>query len=487
MKCDEGRPACARCRNSGRACGGYRSAQPGSYSWTELLQIRPSTIPTLASACSGAESRSLDFFRCIIAPALTNPLGNAFWTRPVLQLAVQEPAALHAVLAISLLYEQFDPFAYAPLANDYGPALRHYIKALREVSTSTRLDADTVLLISILFTCIEFLRGNAVGAIEHCRHGIYILGPAARAFPEAYPIFRHLSIFPFFFGATLSDFPFLQNLQYSGHHIQDIPQAVESLDCLMSSSVRVIRGFDPFRLGLVASSEMSDLLSTQHDLCRDLDVWYAEFCILRDKPSSSDETRSVLRTLEIRWLVCKIWVSAASHRYETSFDAYNFQFRRMIELARKDAAFIKLSGAKKPGMFKFEMGLSPLLHFVLLKCRVLRLRLEAMALLQTVASARESLWDAPIMYAIGKLIIEREHGIKVSSQLLKGRECISPDDPLPSNDRRIKDLLLGDETQLHVDCGGLRMTRRRITLFVRHDFRDEIVPVRDWIYLPEKS
>lgn len=487
MKCDEDRPACARCRISGRACGGYRSAQPGSYSWTELLRIRPSTIPASATTCSGAESRSLDFFRCIIAPALTNPLGNAFWTRPVLQLAVQEPAARHAVLAISLLYEQFDPFAYAPLSNDYGPALRHYIKALREVSTSTRLNADTVLLISILFTCVEFLRGNAVGAIEHCRHGIHILGPAARAFPEAYPIFRHLSIFPFFFGATLSDFPFLQNLQYAGHHIADVPQALEALDCLMSSSVRLIRGFGPFRMRLVDSSEISGLLLTQDELCRDLDAWYMEFCILRENAGADEETRSVLRTLEIRWHVCKIWVSAASHRNETSFDAHNSQFRRMIELGRDDAAFRSLSGAGKPSVFKFEMGLSPLIHFVLLKCRVLRLRLEAMALLKTVACARESLWDAAFMYATGRRIIEREHGIEFSPELIERRECISPDDPLPSESQRIKDLLLEDETQLHVDCGGLRMTRRRIIFFVGHDTRDEIVTVRDWIYLPEKS
>lgn len=167
MKCDEGRPECLRCQTSGRVCEGYRAPPLGSFSWSSLLEVRPSTIPS--SESSIAELRSLDFFRCIVAPALTSPLGKSFWTHPVCQLAIQEPATRHAVLSISLLYERFAHSTISTSSNRQDLAVRYYNKAMRQIATSKYLDADTTLLISILFICIEFLRGNHFSAIEHCR------------------------------------------------------------------------------------------------------------------------------------------------------------------------------------------------------------------------------------------------------------------------------------------------------------------------------
>jgi hypothetical protein len=169
-------------------------------------------------------------------------------------------------------------------------------------------------------------------------------------------------------------------------------------------------------------------------------------------------------------------------------DAYRDQFERIVELAREDAASRRLSGTGKPPIFKFEMGLSPLLHFVVIKCRFLRLRLEALALLSALACARESLWDAALMHGIGTCIIEREHGIKIPARLVEdGFEHVSLDGPPPCDSRRIRDSYLEDEMQLHVDCNGSRMTRRRIVLFVHSDVQGDITTVRDWIYLPEKG
>lgn len=488
VKCDEARPNCLRCQTSNRICAGYRTVPRGSISWNQLLRVQPSTIPS-STSCS-AELRGLDFFRRIVAPALASPLANAFWARPVFQLAIQDPATRHAVLAISSFYERFDPFAYSPTANEDGSALRHYNKALGHVAVSRHLDADTVLLISILFTCIEFLRGDATAAIQHCRHGTHILRSIENASPEMLAIFRHLSIFPFFFGATLSDFPLLRNLKYPGRRIDNVAQAAETLDCLMSSSVRLVRAFDPFRLGTVDLVEIPpSLLLTQYELCQDLDTWQAEVSILRGKVELNDENQTLLRSLEMRWLVCKIWVRIASCSDEMTCDTYQDQFERIVELAREDAASKRLSRPEEPSIFKFEMGLSPLLHFVVLKCRFLRLRLEALALLKTLSCARESLWDTALMYGISSCIIAREHGIELSSLLVEGGlERIRLDDPPPPSDsQRIRDSYLEDEMQLHVDCGGSRMTRRRIVLFVRNDTRREVVVDRDWIYLPERS
>lgn len=488
MKCDEAQPTCLRCEGSKRVCGGYRTAPCGSFSWNHLLRVRPSIIPSSTSG-SSTELRGLDYFRGVVAPALASPLGTAFWTRLVLQLAIQEPATRHAVLAISSFYERFDPFAYSPRPSEDDVGLRHYNQALGQVAMSKHLGADTVVFISVLFTCIEFLRGDVIAAIQHCRHGIHILKSMDHDSPDVSAIFHHLSIFPYFFGATLSDFPIPQTRKHVTSNIDNIAQAAEILDCLMSSSVRLVRAFDPFRLSAVDVTEMPpSLISTQEELCQDLDSWRTGFSILKDQVESSAESRILLRNLEMRWLVCNIWVHIASCPDEMGCDAYRDQFERIVELAREDAASRKLCKTGKPTVFKFEMGLSPLLHFVVIKCRFLRLRLEALALLSTLACARESLWDASLMYGIGHCIIEREHGIKLPARLVEhGFEHVRLDDPPPCDRRRIRDSYLEDEMQLHVDYDGSSMTRRRIVLFVHSDARRGIVTVRDWIYLPEKG
>jgi hypothetical protein len=190
----------------------------------------------------------------------------------------------------------------------------------------------------------------------------------------------------------------------------------------------------------------------------------------------------------MRWLVCKIWVDIASYQDETLCDAHRDRFERIVALAREDAASRELSKTAKPRVFQFEMGVSPLLHFVTIKCRFLRLRLEAWALLKTLACARESLWDAALMDATTRRIIEREHGMELDPQLMEGRlEGTHLDCTLPSDVQRVRDSYLGDEVQLHVEYDGSRMTRRRICLFVRRAVGGGIGIVQDWIYLPEKA
>ncbi|KAI0111237.1 hypothetical protein GGR51DRAFT_569259 [Nemania sp. FL0031] len=486
VKCDEARPNCWRCRTSSRSCGGYRTLPPGSFSWKDLLKV-PSTSPLTSNSI---ESRSLDFFRCVVAPALATPLGNSFWTRPVLQLAIQEPSTRHAVVAISSLYEHFDPFSYSStLSDQHGASIYYYNMALRLVATSTTLSPEAVLLMSILFTCIEFLRGNVIAAIGHCRHGTHILKSTRQATPEISAIFRHLSIFPFFFGATLSDFPLLPDLDYPSHHIYDLRRATETLDCLMSKSVRLVRAFDPYRLGTVDLAQLPcSLALTQNQLCQDLDTWYTTFTSFIRGVGPNNEDRSTLRILEMRWHVCRVWVDIASYQDETLCDAYQDQFERIVTLAREDAIYRRRSAPGNPSLFKFEMALLPLLHFVVLKCRFLKVRLEALALVGAHGYARESLWDASLMYAIGRRMIEREHAIELPPQPTeRGLERTYFDCALPRDDQRIRDSLLEDEMQFHVECGSAKMTRRRIAFFVPHHVQGKVRIARDWIYLPEKA
>ncbi|KAK8018513.1 hypothetical protein PG991_007703 [Apiospora marii] len=415
VKCDEAKPHCLRCQKSRRACAGYEVPPPGSYSWMQLLRVRPSIVPS-DGRHNSMEMRGLDYFRCVVAPALSGPMYTYFWTHPVLQLSVQDVPARQAVLAISLLYEKLDQAHNPSLDAERQElaALSCYNRALRQTATSLDLDVGLALFLSILFACIEFLRSNHVGAIEHCRHGIP-------------PIIRHLSIFPFCFGATLLDFPILPwRPGLPDEPFQDVSEVGESMDSLLARTVCLVRVSDPYSLGLPGeSSTPANFASSLRELRHDLDSWLYRLQELRGRKGSGGSSQhphsAIYRSVEMRWLCCMIWVKTALRRDGDPmrpFEAQLAHFERIVQLGREELAYRESTGdTTRRRVFSFDFGLSPVLHFAALKCRVLPLRLEAMALMEKLACPRETLWDLDVMHDINRRAIERDHDIQLPLEL----------------------------------------------------------------------
>jgi hypothetical protein len=70
------------------------------------------------------------------------------------------------------------------------------------------------------------------------------------------------------------------------------------------------------------------------------------------------------------------------------FDQYTSEFEQMITLTE---SLINKPRADSTSVLSFDMNIVPPLFFVALKCRVLRLRQQAVALLKT-APEREGIW-----------------------------------------------------------------------------------------------
>ncbi|KAK7943809.1 C6 zinc finger domain-containing protein [Apiospora aurea] len=428
VKCDEAKPHCLRCVKRGRACAGYEEPPPGSISWMRLLRVRPSTVPT-DGRTNSMEMRALDYFRCVVAPALSGPMYTYFWTNPVLQLSVQDVPAQQAILAISLLYEKFDParnHGSDPVKQELA-ALSFYNKALKQAATSADLDVALALFLAVLFACVECLRGNDVVAIQHCRHGVQLLQSCKDPPPEIPPIIRHLSIFPFCFGATFLDFPMLPWAQgLPDKPFGNIFEAGQLMDSLLSRTLRMVRITDPYNFSLPSAPlSPTNYVSSLHVVLRDLDAWFHGLQELRRRtdcegPSSSrgGPHESIYRTVEMRWLVTKIWAMTALSQDELPFEAHYDKFARIVQLGREELAYRESTGSTdSSSVFTFDMGLSPLLHFTALKCQVLPLRLEAMYLMEKLASPRETLWDADVMRAINRRAIELEHDVRLPLEL----------------------------------------------------------------------
>lgn len=279
-------------------------------------------------------------------------------------------------------------------------------------------------------------------------------------------VLRQLSPVPYFFSSG-GDFPVLEMVDREGR-FGTVSQASEAMDELMAEAIRLVRSLDGYRLGVEDAAAMpAGAQDTQLAMVRKLASWKTAFEELANRV---DVTRSTHALLLMRFRVCWIWSCIALRRDETASDLFQADFAHIVELAGSVAPG---EGPEAGTNFLFGMGMSPLLHFVVIKCRHLPTRLEALEMLRKMGMRRESLWDAATMYRIGEVLIKREHGFPVVPGMKLGAW------ELPADDKRVRDSYMEDEVFVERDHMGKEVLRRRIYLFVRQG--KAIVREADWI------
>ncbi|KAI1100240.1 hypothetical protein F4804DRAFT_319589 [Jackrogersella minutella] len=451
VKCDEAKPHCNRCTNTGRTCDGYVSRPtPG------LLWHRPRQL--FQSVDSASEGRALQFFCEKTAQFLSGATDPYFWTHLVMQFSNFEPAVRHSVVAISSLYEQFQAGSGSRSGvqlRDNSLALQHYNAAIRELKTTE--NQPLVLLVCILFICIEFLQSNKEAAIKHCKHGITLLENVNYSWAREHlvPVFRRLSVFPFFFGDGTADFPDLVLVD------DPLPTAFNtwmdaqvSMDSIMSRTLRLVRGGDVYRFGNLRYKRVPhERLREQEEIRYLLDEWQILFkgldarSALSATPSTDnynlgmDFIQVMSRTiLSVRYEVSRIWLEIAFEANETCYDSHLERFRRVVDSCLfLDTAIPQAARtpvAKRNPRFIFETGFTPMLHFVASKCRDFGMRLEALRLLTVLAVPRENLWEVDQIYAIARRCIEIEHGVSLDDS---GQPIAPPAYPnFPPDEKRVR-------------------------------------------------
>ncbi|KAI7186520.1 hypothetical protein KC316_g12269 [Hortaea werneckii] len=193
VKCDEARPACNRCTNTGRKCDGYDAEQ-------QLLPTARAESAPVGRQIYGIEStkkgdrRAFDFFLSCAGKNLAGKLDLDFWYGTVLQLAQTEPFIFDSIVAISTLYEHpqylqtFSPERGDVIRQPIGDgmktpalqtghprtvpiklnehreyALKSYNKAMqafRKRVEAGKASPALVLLSSVLFVCIELIQDD---------------------------------------------------------------------------------------------------------------------------------------------------------------------------------------------------------------------------------------------------------------------------------------------------------------------------------------
>ncbi|RYP72949.1 hypothetical protein DL769_004349 [Monosporascus sp. CRB-8-3] len=380
-----------------------------------------------------------------------------------MQFSQFQPAVRHSLVSISSLYEhvRYDSQS-EPLLKDNKFALLHYNTAIRELKA---LDSEPlVLLVCILFICIEFLQGNRQAAFQHCKHGILILKNVETAYPWAReylgPMFRRLNMIPLFFGVDLGTFPIVTELDDPfPSHFTSIAHAQFYLDDIMNRSIHLARYSDAHALKGQSPERdpvPPEYLAEQRSLKWALDGWDSRFQELISKSPPSPDLAKTYYHLVLRYRIAHVWVSTAFQNNETVYDEHIEKFRFTVdEAARVNAGVhMSLASSRAQPKFSFETGFLPLLYFIVMKCRCLATRIRALALMRSLGVARENLWEASSLWLTGRRIIELEHEITLDEN---GEPCDSVVDwtALPPDELRIWTISTDPETRIRTGENGV--------------------------------
>ncbi|WYZ46200.1 hypothetical protein EsH8_IX_000425 [Colletotrichum jinshuiense] len=452
VKCDETKPKCTRCTTSGRQCAGYEPILENGLAWYRPQQL---------TAHDQREGRAFQFFSHMVGPVLSGPMDTYFWTHLVIQFSHFEPAVRHAVLAVSSLYEDFHGGARVTRqkpGNNF--ALRHYGAAIQRIKSAD--DEQLVLLVCILFICIEYLQGDVEAALRHCKHGITILnrvGCSSWARDYLMPIFRRLSFISFFLGRKpppsaavpgLIGFETPMPTKFSS-----VVEAQGSIDELTVHAVKLVS------TGGTSLEEQQDLekrLQEFHSRLIDFDATI---------PPSESTQKAAICSMMMKFEMTQIQIGTINGTEETRFDEQMHRFRAIVALARRASELKKAFPDDRPqASFTFESGYLSILAFVSNKCRDLQVRLECLSLMVELAAPKEGLVDVGTLYRVGRRNVEIEHEISLDDGTLESNPAALAKFSFPPEEKRTFAAPIDHELDVIKNEDGT-VTYRRTIRFLR--------------------
>ncbi|KAK2040878.1 hypothetical protein LZ31DRAFT_568383 [Colletotrichum somersetense] len=263
-------------------------------------------------------------------------------------------------------------------------------------------DPALVLFVCVLFVCIELLRNSPRNAIAHCQHGINILNEVQA---ESDFLRRHVVPAMHHRWATLRK-------RRRGSHTTDNytdPDGALSAQRRREAVGRGVRG------------------------------WHGAFQALKAVHRPDSKEHAALYLLEIRYIINKTHLSRSNSTSENDYDAHLNDFRAVVDLAARATASSGHGGSSRTTSFctddsAIELGLSPLLYFVVSKCRFLTVRIAAVKLMEQLARLMDNVWIKPVTAAVARRIIEFEHRISLGD--LDMGDWVD-DGELPPEERRV--------------------------------------------------
>lgn len=178
VKCDEGKPFCKRCTNTGRVCDGYAPPE---------VARKPSPVRILPNTEDPLEHQMLEFFKTNTSFNLSGNFLEGFWRTRVIASA-HEPSIRHGLIAIASLHKDYlsrhqrqglveDTSIKAFAFQQNTKAISH----LHRLMSSQTQHLDITLMSCIIFINFDCLSGNHEGAMIHLKAGLHILAEIVKS------------------------------------------------------------------------------------------------------------------------------------------------------------------------------------------------------------------------------------------------------------------------------------------------------------------
>jgi hypothetical protein len=141
---------------------------------------RPPASVSLLSSAGTEEKGYFAWFKCRTASKLPGSFICCFWNKLLFQASLNEPAVLHAVLALSSVHKSgiINAEGNDPNEQEYF-TLQHYVKSISHLqphfATQDRASSRVALITCVVFVCLELLRGHFKTAQIHLQNGLKIL------------------------------------------------------------------------------------------------------------------------------------------------------------------------------------------------------------------------------------------------------------------------------------------------------------------------
>ncbi|KAL4895174.1 hypothetical protein BDV59DRAFT_174590 [Aspergillus ambiguus] len=206
-RCDEAKPICANCSKTGRICDGYIDPLTGGRVGGHATAVsRIHCFGPRIPIANEQEAQGFRFFQAATEIQLDAALQNHGWAPPFLQLAHQDPAICHAVIATGIMSkryqinELFTPWnvqansLYQSALGQYCKAVAYFRSQLEKSLQSEQVSLGNVAACCVLLIIFEFMQGNADGLLTHLRSAIKLAESVSES-PQTKPFSDLLTLF----------------------------------------------------------------------------------------------------------------------------------------------------------------------------------------------------------------------------------------------------------------------------------------------------
>ncbi|EED15846.1 conserved hypothetical protein [Talaromyces stipitatus ATCC 10500] len=470
VKCDEKYPVCHRCSSTGRICDGYgvwggggnqthrdsrdraiiASTSSSSNEPCNTVLPRPGYVSFFVA--SREDKECFHWFACRTSVKLKGSFDSEFWSKLILQASINELAVRHAVLAVSYVHRRgsLDVMDTRLKKETTGQVdqvpLRYFARSINHLqhhlSANTQASLRIVLITCIILTTLDLLRGHFETARIHVKNGVYLVRKLrsfsnrddrlhstrvaestdswiAEAFMrlhgqvEVHNIMKRVTCEPLL--PSPSPIPSIQkffSVKEAWNHLDKILEQIIHLnnrvlesetECQALRSPPPLLRADQQQIQTALSSWLKAYKSLSSPLIqRYISPWEKKF---------SGLLLLHHQTLTIMTDVC------LSPRNEMVFDAHTDSFLRLINHAVDLWNYTLSTNPHRPklppGQFLnmsnsiTDKGWITALYYTAVKCRIHRIRLQAVRFLQS-SHHREGFWDSSIMAAVARKVMEIE-------------------------------------------------------------------------------